>query len=360
MNYMNTLVWIGFSQALFAGILMFTKSARTIADKILTGWLVLLSIEFLTCGFDYILFGKPLLSSSFLLFNPALYLYIRSLTESGFRLKYSQIIHLLPFLIFEILAYIIQQPLSLGDYLINNNNYLFRIAFALVNILSILIYNPLSILSVHKFRMHLQNESSNIGTNENIGWILSVSIFYIAFSLSDIILSFIVIQFKLNTLIPHIFNYSCLLALIYMLSFYGLRQRKLPDNLLIPAGKKTYKNPLLDEEKRMEIGQKVLDYLNKKRAYLNPGLNMEIMSADLNIPKHYLTEVLNAGLGKSFFRLVNSYRVEAVKQMLSDPGNKYSIEAIGYECGFSNKSSFYKIFKDIVGKTPSGYKSDLK
>ncbi|HEY6915810.1 MAG TPA: helix-turn-helix domain-containing protein, partial [Paludibacter sp.] len=64
----------------------------------------------------------------------------------------------------------------------------------------------------------------------------------------------------------------------------------------------------------------------------------------LKIPKYQITEVLNTELGNNFFQFVNHYRVEAVKMMLSDPKNKYSIEAIGYECGFSSKSSFYTVF----------------
>jgi AraC-like DNA-binding protein len=66
--------------------------------------------------------------------------------------------------------------------------------------------------------------------------------------------------------------------------------------------------------------------------------------------------VLNTSIGKNFFQFVNAYRVEEVKRMLVDPKNLYSIEAIGYECGFSSKSSFYKEFKRITGMTPAEYK----
>ena len=70
---------------------------------------------------------------------------------------------------------------------------------------------------------------------------------------------------------------------------------------------------------------------------------MDYLSKQLKIPKYQIT-VLNTEIGKNF-QFVNSYRVDAVKEMLAAPQLKYSIEAIGYGCGFSSKSSFYGIQK---------------
>ncbi len=80
------------------------------------------------------------------------------------------------------------------------------------------------------------------------------------------------------------------------------------------------------------------------------------MSEKLNIPKHHLTEVLNNTLGKNFFQFVNEYRVAAVKKQLDKPNNLYSIEAIGYECGFNSKSTFFSVFKTLTGQTPKNYR----
>jgi len=66
---MSTIAWIGFCQSLFAAILMFNKKESSLSDKVLSGWLSLLAIDFLICGLDYEIFGQALLSSSFLLFS---------------------------------------------------------------------------------------------------------------------------------------------------------------------------------------------------------------------------------------------------------------------------------------------------
>lgn len=346
MEYMNVLVWIGFCQALFAAILMFAKKERTVSDKVLSAWMMLLSVEFLTCGIDYQVFQRPLLSGSHLLFNAALYLYVRSLTEAGFSLKYVQLFHLVPFVLFEVLAYI-------------NDNDLFRLSFTIINLISWLVYSVLSISMIHKYRTNLLNETSNIQRNENIRWLLSVTLFYMVYCILEFMLSSFLIIRGYHSMAPHIFNYSMLLVLVYMLSFYGLLQKNIPEQWLVTKKSRQYKKPLLSDGDRKDLGEKVLAYFDKHKAYLNPDLSMEVLSSDLNVPKHQLTEVLNIGLGKNFFHLVNAYRVEAVKKMLADPGNIYSIEAIGYECGFSNKSSFYKVFKETVGKTPAEYRDSL-
>ena len=84
---------------------------------------------------------------------------------------------------------------------------------------------------------------------------------------------------------------------------------------------------------------------------------MTMLADRLKVQKHHLTEVMNADMGMNFFQYVNKYRVEAVKEMLADPKNHFSVKAIGYECGFSSKSSFYSVFKNLTGLTPLQYKS---
>lgn len=354
---MNTLVWIGFCQGLFAALLMFTKRKSSVSDKILSAWLTLLSIEFLTCGLDYKIFDEPLLSSSFLLFNPALFLYIKSLTVPNFKLRLIQLLHLLPYIVFEIFAYTIQEPFDLVNFFEHDDKFIYRILFSIANAVSWLVYNPISIIYVHKHRMNLHNEQSTIKRNENLGWVLFVSIFYVVYCIVAFLLATTVYFGKLYPLIPHIYNYSVLLFLVYILSFYGLYQTKLPAKLLSKEIKKTpYKNSSLNEEMKQTISKMIVEYIENKKAYLDPNLSMDILSRELKVPKYQLTEVLNTVIGQNFFRFVNKYRVEAVKKMLADKNNKYSIEAIGFECGFASKTAFYSVFKDFTGKTPLTYR----
>jgi AraC-like DNA-binding protein len=355
---MSTIAWIGFCQSLFCAILMFTKKENTLSDRILSGWLSLLAIEFMICGLDYEIYGQPLLSGSFLLFNPCLFLYISSLTRSQFTLRWIQILHLLPFAFFEIVIYIIRQPFSLDTFFIHDHYFIFRLIFSISLLISWCVYIPLSLILVNRHRIYLKNEWSNIEENESLGWVLAFTVFYVVFCIFAVLITSIAYFKHLNPLTPHIYNYTTLLLLVYIMSFYGLRQKvtlkktSSVEKILTP-----YKTSTLNIETKQYIQQRIIQYFEKEKGYLNPDLNMNVLSVQLKIPKYQITEVLNTTIGMSFFQIVNHYRVEEVKKMLSNPQNKFSIEAIGYDCGFTSKSSFYTVFKNMTGETPVSFRN---
>ncbi len=356
---MESLIWVGFSQSLFEAILMVAKKNNSQSDRILSAWLFLLAIEFLTCALDYRIIGYPLLSSSFLLFNPALYLYVRSLTSREFRLQPVQLLHLFPFLSFEIFAYIVREPVSLQTFFHSDPKLTFRVLFGVATIVSWSVYNPLSLWLVIRHRRNLENEFSSIDNTRNLAWLYFIAIFYIGYCFIAFFIGIFGLIIPMNSQSPHIYNYSVLLALIYIIGFYGLRQKEIFKKSMDETKSATYKYSTLTPKRKTEIKNKIITMFEKGAPYLNPDLNMELLSGQLKIPKYQLTEVLNTEIGKNFFQFVNSYRIEAVKKMLSDPDNKYSIEAIGYECGFNSKSSFFTVFKNLTGQTPSQFKNHI-
>ncbi len=357
----NIITWVGFSQALFAAILMLTKSERRMPDKILTGWLVLLAIEFLTTGLDFKIYGLPLLSSSFLLLNPAFFLYIKSLTNKRFQIKWLHLLHLAPFIILETVAYIINEPFTLKEYFDPDKTLWFRYAFSISTLISWLAYNYASIMMVHRHRISLKNEFSTIERNKKLGWLLFVVVAYNLFCAASIFIGIMVILFNSKFLLPLIFNYSNLLAMVYVLSIYGLRQRMIYQTIYPQSDTvdQKYSRSGMKDQRKTDIKNIMTEYFIKEKPYLNPDLNMQMLSENLKIPKHQITEVLNTEIGKNFFQYVNEYRIEAVKQMLAIKDHPWSIEAIGYECGFNSKSTFFTVFRNFTGMTPSIYRESL-
>lgn len=61
---------------------------------------------------------------------------------------------------------------------------------------------------------------------------------------------------------------------------------------------------------------------------------------------------------KSFVQFLNEIRVGQVCKKLTE--EDWSIAEAAYACGFQNLSNFNRFFKEIVGKTPKGYRQDIQ
>ncbi len=358
---MEVVAWIGFSQAIFTGILIAAKKGRNVSDMVLASWLFLIAFEFGTYAIDLMTFkGNVTLSNPFFLFNPAIYLYTCSLTNKKFTLRWIQLLHLLPYIFFEGMAYLLGEKLVVEDFLKPDNTLLLRIAFVVASSVSWIVYSLLSILKVHKHRINLKNEFSTLDSYKRISWLLFVLIAYILYWSGTVTLG-ILNYFKITDPVILNFSYSFLLGLLYILGFYGLKQELIfYENQTEENGKNgKYKYSRLQEKYKKELQKKILSYFEKEKPYLDSELTIGKLSEKLSLSRHIVTEVLNTVFRKNFYQFVNEYRVEAVKQMLSDPKkNVFSIEAVGYECGFNSKSTFFSVFKNLTGKTPTQYKEE--
>jgi len=355
---MENILWAGFSMTLFAAILNATKRNQNVSDKILSAWLFLFAFDYGNLGITYITFSGNVLPSSFFLYSPAFFIYAKSLTDSNFSLKWIQLLHLLPYLFFEIIKRIFPLNININNFFDNDTTLWIRLIYAISIILSLVIYNLLSIIIVHKHRKNLKNVFSNITDNQEITWLLFILIIFMVYIFSVTFLGFM--GFVVSNFYPAtVFNYAASLFLTFTLGIYGIKQEDIFNNLKKELKKEEprYKQSSLSKEDKLIIKNKILKYFEKESTYLNSELNMPMLSKELQIPKYQLTEVLNTEIGKNFFLFVNEYRVKAVKEKLSNPENdKFSIESIAYDCGFSSKSSFFSVFKSITKKTPLEYR----
>lgn len=62
--------------------------------------------------------------------------------------------------------------------------------------------------------------------------------------------------------------------------------------------------------------------------------------------------------GKTFTQLVNEYRIVHATKLLNE--SKLGITDICFESGFNNFSHFNKLFKQVIGKSASSYRKDMK
>ncbi len=111
------------------------------------------------------------------------------------------------------------------------------------------------------------------------------------------------------------------------------------------------------EEKTFKL---VNDYICEQQKYLDPNLSLEQVSDEMAIGISSLSKLVNTHTGGNFPDYVNNLRVTEAKKFLADESfAPYTIVAIGLECGFNSKSTFYTAFKKFTGQTPTQYRKSF-
>jgi PAS domain S-box-containing protein len=114
-----------------------------------------------------------------------------------------------------------------------------------------------------------------------------------------------------------------------------------------------YSSSSLKGVEEVKLYFKLKDLLQKEKLYLDPNLSLKNVADRLATNTKYLSQVVNNHSGKNFQYFINSYRVaEAKKQIMDSDNNNLTLYGIALQCGFKNKSTFYKVFKEITGQTP--------
>jgi AraC-like DNA-binding protein len=147
--------------------------------------------------------------------------------------------------------------------------------------------------------------------------------------------------------------YIPIAVLIYWLGLKGyLHSRNNPVNS-IPGKANITSLPAETVEKIVGL---LMDAMQIDKLYLDPELTVEKVGRHTQLPSKTVSFVLNQHLQKSFNTFVNTYRIEAVKQGLTDPANEHlTLTGIAFECGFNSQATFQRTFKQMTGVSPKKY-----
>ena len=117
----------------------------------------------------------------------------------------------------------------------------------------------------------------------------------------------------------------------------------------------------ISEEKVIEIKTKVMKMIEVDKVYLNQNLSIIYFAKRLNTNYKYISQVINKEFDKNFFTLINEYRINYAKNLLSNSDNDIlTIEALAEKAGFNSKSAFNNAFKKYTGVTPKEFKKESR
>jgi AraC-like DNA-binding protein len=125
------------------------------------------------------------------------------------------------------------------------------------------------------------------------------------------------------------------------------------------ALEKTNADGSFERDKAAKYIEQINEYLSKD-PFINEEFNMKSISQHLEVP-HYHIEFLFRYYNRfAFTEFRNVLRVNyVIKKFENNEHLTYTIEGIGKAAGFSSRSSFFRVFKQITGKTPKQYAEEL-
>ncbi|MBR7111550.1 MAG: AraC family transcriptional regulator [Clostridia bacterium] len=103
-----------------------------------------------------------------------------------------------------------------------------------------------------------------------------------------------------------------------------------------------------DKKTNDDLVFKIISYIEQ---HYTENITLSSMANELSYEYHYISRVLRESLGIRFRTLVNQYRCERAKDMITETDMPLSV--IAMTCGFQSIRSFNRIFSEITGATPT-------
>ena len=361
---MEPLIISSLSVTLFCVALLLGKAGPSLADRILTIWLGLISINLgavwvVEKGLESRFAGLLYLSECVgLLHGPVLWQYTHALTQPVPRLLIGRQGHLIPFgLAILLLSFLTDHP-PVNQWL------------AAAGLLSVGGY---SVAILYLLNHHEKNTEQLFSYVESVRlhWLRN-TIYYLLIMLVIGLTSQLLFAFS-SVQLAHYGNWYTnlfLTTVVWLISYHGVRQHAIfsPDwpTQPVPEAPQTapsdtkYQNSGLKDEEAQRLLALVQTTMEQKRPYLDPELSLFKLAEYVGMAPHHLSQVINSQAGQNFFDFVNQYRVDALKDALTQgAARQFTLLALAYESGFNSKTSFNRAFKKFTGKTPQQYLSEL-
>lgn len=194
-------------------------------------------------------------------------------------------------------------------------------------------------------------EHAALHVQENWRWLRNLLIAFLAVQTFSTVLDVLGMDLTNSRYTPLL-----LTAILFSLSYFGLRQSGMLAPRAIAQTEKKYAKSALTEEVADELFLKLQNLMHQERLFTDSSLSLPKLAKRLGVSTHHLSQLLNARLQQSFFNYLGNLRIEEAKRMLLAPEAANSnISEIAYAVGFNSISAFSTVFKKQTGLSPSQF-----
>lgn len=378
---------IGIVITFFLAFLLISKKDKSLADKILAAWLILIGI-FLSLYNLYtisVIYQYPFLLGfeAPMPYLQGIFLYVYSVFVTK-QVKIKPIYYFFhfipPLLIYVYLIHFFILPNEQKIYVYQNKGIgyeVFSSFMYVVNMMSGVVYIVLSLIVLKRHRVSILNEFSQI-EKINFRWLQ-----YLIYGMCGI--WFLVIFSHSDFYI-----FSGVVFFVLFLGYFGIKQVGLFTNIQphldavklenaneylentlentfeeddlsdfeIPV---KYQKSGLTKDVAHDIHEALIQVVDKEKIFKDAELTLSTLASHLEIHPNYLSQVINQVEEKNFYDYINLKRIEEFKKLVAQPDSqKYTLLALAYDCGFNSKTSFNRNFKKATGLSPSEYLKEVK
>ncbi len=359
-NFFTILTIISIFLTMILSLFFFVnKRGFILENKILAILLVVFNLQifysFATSSFAWQYFidwHKPLFlirQASFLI-GPLLYLYVNSFLKRKNVFDFRQSVHFLPFagvVIFLLFFYRNLNQFVIWESIIDLKDTILILAHNLA-------YIVLSLLSMKSTTISFSGFYKSILISSHNRWLQILLIGFILIwivNLNSFAVYMILQRPGWCAFTVSIYGLAAFLFINTLMFFLLFK----PDVYYVIA---KYKNNKLTQPDRSDYLEKLNSYMETRKAFLNPDINLESLANEISVNPRILSQLINETYKKNFKSYILEYRIrESMKILADEKQSDLTILEVLYQVGFNSKSAFNNQFKLFTNLTPIEYRS---
>lgn len=299
--------------------------------------------------------------------GPLLYFYIRASLEPDFRLRpyrkhfYSVLLDVLPQIaaviyIGGILIGLIKKAVPMDYY-----RDVYYIYVDIPRWLSLTIYLWLSARYLAAFP---STASAGGGETENrvtLHWLRQFVRVFLFFQFIWLLylIPYVIPRYS-NRLLQLVDWYPVFIPLAVLIYWLGIKALLVTYNLPVAIRKTTGSTATIPADVIQQTITALKKAMEQDALYLDPALNLTLLSRHTGIVPKTISAVLNQHLHTSFNEFVNEYRIrEFKKRVVAADLQHLTMTGIAFDCGFNSQPTFQRTFKQFTGMSPSEYRKSV-
>ena len=110
-----------------------------------------------------------------------------------------------------------------------------------------------------------------------------------------------------------------------------------------------------------ELFRILTKHIIDKQVFLIPGYTIHQLAGDVKIPSYRISYLINKINNQNFSTWLNSFRItHFIKLVENGDADKYTLDSIAQDCGFSSRTTLINSFKKEKGTTPGVYIKEMQ